>query len=154
MRRSFYSGLVALVLSSAGCTGDTPAPVPAPAPLAPAPPVPPPVQEDPALGRPFIFVLNDSALFDGMSVAFVEVTENSRCPEERECVWPGRAVVRLRLQKDGEVAEALPEIMGISNEPTPVEALGYRFTLQSLTYYPGTAGVQSTPIATVLVERL
>lgn len=158
MLRLLPLALLALALSAARCAGDRPPPdpVPAPPPLAPGPPVPPPDQLPPALGRPFIFVEGDSASFDGLHVTFVEAMENSRCPPDQECVWPGRAIVRLVLRQGDTTAEALPEIMGISDEPIPLDTLGHRFSLQALTYYPApsTPGVRSTPIATVLIERL
>lgn len=96
----------------------------------------------------------------GLEVAFAEVAEDSRCPPMVTCVWPGRATIRLLLRRDGERAEALPSLWGLSTDGTPAEALGYRFSLRALRPYPS-AGKARPPVeerppveATLLVESL
>lgn len=36
-----------------------------------------------------------------ISVEFVAVTEDTRCPIEADCIAPGNAIVRLRVTKEG-----------------------------------------------------
>lgn len=40
-------------------------------------------------------------LAGGMSVKFVEVVEDSRCPEGATCIWAGRAIVRIEVTENG-----------------------------------------------------
>lgn len=147
--------LVALVLAAVGCTGadrrspadpmpPTQTPVSEPAPRLPGPPT---------LGAPFTIERGGSAALDGVALTFEEVTENSRCPEDTPCVWPGRAVVRLAVEAGGQRAEVAPELAGISDEPTPKDTLGYRFTLLTLLFDPAPPGQTGLPVATLLVER-
>ncbi len=41
-----------------------------------------------------------------LAVTFLEVEEDSRCPEGARCIWEGNARVRLRLVEDGKEREA------------------------------------------------
>ena len=45
-----------------------------------------------ALGEEFVLAFGHSASLEGvgLTIRFIEVTEDSRCPEEVECVWAGR----------------------------------------------------------------
>lgn len=40
-------------------------------------------------------------LAGGMSVKFVEIVEDSRCPEGATCIWAGRAIVRIEVTENG-----------------------------------------------------
>ena len=44
------------------------------------------------LGEEFVLAVGQSATIDGegLTIRFIEVTEDSRCPEGVECVWEGR----------------------------------------------------------------
>lgn len=44
------------------------------------------------LGEEFVLAVGQSASIDGegLTIRFIEVTEDSRCPEGVECVWEGR----------------------------------------------------------------
>ncbi|ANU07853.1 hypothetical protein [Paraurantiacibacter namhicola] len=51
--------------------------------------------------------LGEVAVLDGLSIAPIEVIEDSRCPEGVECVWAGRLVVSAQLTDStgGELRE-------------------------------------------------
>lgn len=40
-------------------------------------------------------------LAGGISVKFVEIVEDSRCPEGATCIWAGRAIVRIEVTENG-----------------------------------------------------
>ncbi len=152
--RLLGAALLVLALSAARCAGTPDAP--APMPPAPVPPAPRPPQPPPTPGAPFTLARGESATLDGMDITFDAVTEDSRCPEDVDCVWQGRATIRLALRAGDEAGDALPAIMGMTNESVPVEALGHRFTLRALTPYPGASGAPggASVEATLVVERL
>lgn len=39
---------------------------------------------------------------EGITITFVEVTEDSRCPSDVQCVWAGRVTVALVIGKEGQ----------------------------------------------------
>lgn len=42
--------------------------------------------------------LGDTAVVDGLTITFEEVAEDSRCPQNVICVWPGMALVDLVIE--------------------------------------------------------
>lgn len=65
----------------------------------------------------------------GLKVAFVELVEDSRCPEDAQGVWAGNAKIRIRVTKKGK-SEIL-ELNTMPNGDAPSFA-GYRFSLTDL----------------------
>lgn len=65
----------------------------------------------------------------GLKVAFVELVEDSRCPEDAQCVWAGNAKIKIRVTKKGK-SEIL-ELNTMPNGDAPSFA-GYRFSLTDL----------------------
>ena len=69
----------------------------------------------------------------GMTVSFVGVTEDSRCPKNTNCVWEGEAKIKLMINEDamelvireGKPAQAQQSYKG-----------GYIIEAQSLAPYP------------------
>ncbi len=43
----------------------------------------------------------------GVSVKFVEVLEDSRCPTGTNCIWAGRARVKIMVTNNGETTEKI-----------------------------------------------
>jgi hypothetical protein len=71
----------------------------------------------------------------GISVCFVEVVEDSRCPTGTECFWAGDASVKIRL----DMPEAPPTsyILHTNKEfANEVVHAGIRISLVSLKPYP------------------
>ncbi len=48
-----------------------------------------------ATGDPFMLTQGDAVTIAGHALQFVDVVEDSRCPEDVTCVWEGRAKVTL-----------------------------------------------------------
>lgn len=103
---------VALVLATlSACTIIPPAPQAAHAPapeLAPAMPDPGP--------PPIEAALDQTVWVDGPRVTPIEVLEDSRCPINARCIWPGR--VRLKVRLDLGSGSEMRDIT--AGEPTQV----------------------------------
>lgn len=81
MLRSFLALPLAVLLAAAGCNGSQNT-------------VSSDVQAA-ATGDPFFLELGDAVQVDGHSLRFVDVVEDSRCPEDVTCIWEGRAKVQI-----------------------------------------------------------
>lgn len=60
--------------------------------------------------------LGQTLSLDGMTIEFIEVLEDSRCPEDVVCVWAGQAKVKVRVSKDGVAQDAQELIVGKSGK--------------------------------------
>ena len=91
--------------------------------------------------------LGESASLDGLPVAFQSITEDSRCPVGVDCVWEGRA--RVRLTVDGR-AHTLA-VVDPEAEPGAGVRVGDRVVFAVwLTPYPDeTAPSSDRPVVTV-----
>jgi hypothetical protein len=65
-----------------------------------------------------------------LPVTFVDVSEDSRCPEGVTCVWAGRAVVQVEVG-DGEAPTIALQVGGEARE-----ARSLRLTAEALDPYP------------------
>ena len=43
--------------------------------------------------------INEALQLNVVSITFLEVIEDSRCPKELTCIWAGRAKVRIEIQE-------------------------------------------------------
>jgi hypothetical protein len=73
-----------------------------------------------------------------VSIRLVEVVEDSRCPEGVNCIWAGRAVVKITAAKRNE-APATFELAD-NDEKASVEFAGYRIYFKSLLPKPTADG--------------
>mgnify|MGYP001081213227 CR=1 FL=1 len=77
--------------------------------------------------------IGQAATLDGLTVRFVEVPTDSRCPTDVVCVWAGNAKVVLNTVVGGvERALALNTNAGSATGPGAVEVDGFRITLLGL----------------------
>src|SRR5690606_20815520 len=49
--------------------------------------------------------LEGSIFLKGVSIKFLEVLEDSRCPDGVSCVWAGRAIVKVEINSNGQTIE-------------------------------------------------
>jgi hypothetical protein len=75
-----------------------------------------------------------------LSVRFTAVVQDSRCPKAVQCVWSGRAVIRLNLQSGSQPAADLDMALNLGQAGPEMTYQGYRVTLQILDPYPEQAG--------------
>lgn len=47
----------------------------------------------------------ETVVLKGVSVKFMEVVEDSRCPEGVNCIWAGRAIVKVQVISNGKSEE-------------------------------------------------
>lgn len=69
----------------------------------------------------------------GLTLEFLNVPEDSRCPTGVQCVWQGNGVVRLELRRDG-ASETVTLNTGV--EPRTAEFGAHRVRLLFLEPYP------------------
>jgi hypothetical protein len=85
------ASVFALALAVAvACAGASPPPDPAPTPATPSA----------ELGKPFTLAPGESASLESgkITVRFVSVSEDSRCPKNEQCVWAGNARIELEVR--------------------------------------------------------
>ncbi len=117
----------------------------------------PPDVTDVKLGDVFTLEQGSSIVVDGQTIRFDEVTEDSRCPANVDCVWEGRASVNLMMIADDTmmgVQLSIPGFVNIDSEPRDIQsasAQGYTLTLLQLNPYPDEEGVDAemTPSVTL-----
>lgn len=142
MFRAFLA-TVLLAAFAAGCSSPAPASGPADTPR-------PPRHQAPAdtlrLG-----VGEGLAISGGHTLTFIGVVEDSRCPEDVECVRAGTASVQV--EADGEtVVLTLPGPE--AGETSTVHWAGVDFEASALTPYPGSeADRRGAPVVLVLAPR-
>jgi len=71
----------------------------------------------------------DQRAIRGLTVTFVGVKEDSRCPDNARCVWAGNAVVELRIEGG---ADSVAMTLNSGIEPKAIGVQGLRFTIASL----------------------
>ncbi|MEO8041800.1 MAG: hypothetical protein ABI646_04225 [Acidobacteriota bacterium] len=68
-----------------------------------------------------------------LSIRFVELIEDSRCPVDTNCIWAGNAKIKIRVTKNGRSQELTLDTNG-PNQAAVAE--GYSIKLISLTPAP------------------
>jgi hypothetical protein len=71
-------------------------------------------------------------------VHFLEVTDDSRCPQGTTCVWAGNAKVKITLAVGRKRAQEFD--LNSNLEPTAIEYGGYKIRFVSLTRRPTQPG--------------
>ncbi len=148
MLRAVLLASVVLPLTAAGCaTAQAPA-----QPAADSSPADARVRA-PDAGEPLRLTLGETARRDGHTVRFVEVVEDSRCPEGVTCIQAGRA--QIRVEVDGEPFVLTVPHGRMSDQETPMIEWGtIQVVVTDLDPYPGSAEAEAdAPIAAVLVTR-
>lgn len=49
--------------------------------------------------------LHQSVDIKGVTIKFMEVLEDSRCPKGVNCIWAGRAIVKVQVTNNGQTTE-------------------------------------------------
>jgi hypothetical protein len=101
--------------------------------------------------------LHDTAIIESqdLTIEFIEVIEDSRCPANVVCIWAGRARVLIAIAFGGEELGRYDlALEGGVLERAVAVAGGYTLELTSLDPYPGTGGQGDDPdyVATLAVS--
>jgi len=73
-----------------------------------------------------------------LTIRFLEVTDDSRCPEGTTCVWAGNAKVKLTLAEGRKRAKEFD--LNSNLQPTSIKYGGYKIEFVSLTRRPTQPG--------------
>lgn len=107
------------------------------------------------LDKEFNIKVGDSAIISqqGIIIKFKTVSEDSRCPIEALCIWPGNATVILELKNSN--GDTLTSNLNTSIEPKEVNFSNLITVLKGLTPYPQLDGTinSSDYIAKLLVKN-
>ena len=93
------------------------------------------------IGEEFVLLHNTSVMVvpDGFTLTFADVEEDSRCPTNADCVWEGRAIVKLHVQDRDQAYEVFLETPNSMNEHgQAVNLFGRTIKLLDLAPYPET----------------
>ena len=152
--RSLALAVAAVVLTAAGCL--TTSSSEAERRVGQEPDIPPPPDGRvlrPDAGEPLALTIGQTGERDGHAIRFDEVTENSRCPVNMACVWPGRA--RVALVIDGARVElTIPYPGQPAEEPSATDVGRLTVEVLGLDPYPGTAEARDRqPVTLHLATR-
>ncbi|MDQ3221356.1 MAG: hypothetical protein M3Q26_11540 [Acidobacteriota bacterium] len=70
-----------------------------------------------------------------LSLKFLSLVEDSRCPTDTKCIWAGNAKIKIQLSKPGKPIKTF-ELNTNPGNTTIFE--GYKFKLKALTPHPAT----------------
>lgn len=79
-------------------------------------------------------------------ITFLEVVNDSRCPENTTCVWAGNATVRIAVSKGKSVAKTIE--LNTNTGANAATVYGYKIRLQHLTPRPDPARMHAHNIHT------
>jgi hypothetical protein len=96
----------------------------------------------PELDQPFQIGVGRTVAVDAVTLHFLDVSQDSRCPRGADCIWAGDAVVRLRALLGSDSAGVELHANAAAG-PAQVAYHGYGLELMSLTPDP----VVGQPIA-------
>ncbi|HEX8638998.1 MAG TPA: hypothetical protein VF692_13095 [Pyrinomonadaceae bacterium] len=71
---------------------------------------------------------------DKLTVKFVSLMEDSRCPTDSNCIWAGNAKIKIQIGKGKSAAKTFE--LNTNLEPQTVSFAGYEIKLVNLTPQP------------------
>ena len=89
------------------------------------------------LGQPFQLKIGETVKLnaDNLSVSFVQVKEDSRCPKNTNCIWEGQAIIELSIK--GKATKNIALIMSAGKSAKLAEKVdAYTYTLKKVDPYP------------------
>lgn len=144
IRRLYLAALLFAAALSLGCArpsvppvSSNPAPLPSPVPM----------------NRPFQLPLAGTAALPGdRTLTFARVEQDSRCPANVACLWPGQAEIILTVSQPGQPVESLSLIQRADDEAASTQPIdGMTLRLVDLTPYPTTTQAPTTAYTATLV---
>ena len=99
--------------------------------------------------------LGQTISLQGVSLTFTDVVEDSRCPKYTNCIWAGRAVVLVEVDRNGEKTQKKIYLgQTRNNEPTSkklYEKNDYFIEVVALNPYPED-GKEKVPYTLLVCE--
>lgn len=87
-----------------------------------------------------------------ISVKFISVLDDSRCPSNAKCIWAGNARIQIAVSK----GKKTPQIFELNSnlKPQSIVFEGYEINFGSLTPHPGQDTVSlPAPVATITIAK-
>jgi hypothetical protein len=94
------------------------------------------------IDQPFrLQITQQASLLDSdanLSIQFLRLLEDSRCPRNVTCVWEGQARVQIQIQTDTDATQTieLSSNPNLTDSKTAYETSGYRIEFLKLEPYP------------------
>ena len=108
-----------------------------------------------SLGQAFDLKVGQEANIspEQLTLQFLSVSEDSRCPQGENCIWEGNGKVHLEFTPTGQTSHVL-ELNTAMSLPSEATYVGYKISLLDLRPYPsaGSTIQQSEYVATVRVS--
>lgn len=106
------------------------------------------------LNNPFKLNINQTAIIgpENLRITFLNVTEDSRCPSDVQCVWEGQAKVQINVLQDNKdiMTFNLTKRAG-HDESSVLNIDGYSITLEKIDPYPvSTKKIENSDYSIVL----
>ena len=96
--------------------------------------------------------IGESRTVAAVTIGFVKVNEDSRCPSDVQCVWAGNAAVELSLASAG--ASPISRVINSGIDPKTIEEHGLRISFRQLSPAPRQAAPDtSKPTVVLHVEK-
>jgi hypothetical protein len=95
--------------------------------------------QDQPIDVPMILVkvpLGETVQFENVSITFIKVLEDSRCPKGVTCVWAGQAKLLVEVTEKGKTSREMELLFGGSANNVLCSAEGLTLTGISLSPYP------------------
>ena len=108
-----------------------------------------------SLGQVFDIKVGQEASISSqqLTLKFLSVSEDSRCPQGTNCIWEGNGKVKIQLASQSQTSDTV-ELNTAMSLPSEATYLSYNISLLDLQPYPlaGSTIQQSEYIATVRVS--
>lgn len=103
-------------------------------------------EDERKIGEEFSLSIGETASLKGeqLRIQFLEISEDSRCPRNVQCIWEGRAIAVIEVFKDNTSQEIELVEQGLTDTRTKKQFEEYEFIFRILPY-PGDAEVQLSP---------
>jgi hypothetical protein len=100
----------------------------------------------------FQLKLGQAIKLNSISLRFLQILEDSRCPVGAQCIWAGDATIQLDIQGPGQLQKQVNLSL---SQPGQLNSFGlkYQIKLVQLSPHPGSQSSQA-PVATLTVEKL
>ena len=108
-----------------------------------------------SFGQAFVIKVGQVASISSqrLSLTFLSVSQDSRCPKGAHCIWEGNGKVNIQLTSRGQTSDTI-ELNTATSLPSEATYLHYKISLLDLQPYPleGSTIQQSEYRATVRVS--
>ncbi len=108
---------------------------------------------DASFNKNFQIKINQTAVFnsDNISITFLNVTEDSRCPEGAVCVWPGQVKAVFSFQNN-QTNETFNLTLNSNQTQSQTNVNGYNVKLVKVDPYPSVNETIGVYVATLLIN--